>query len=215
MKKLYQAVLILVLTGLLPQPRLDAQEITGFHISPENITNTDEVLLIVTTGFPFTGCSLDSVHSFFACGAFSFDAFYNSDFQTGSCTRTDTISLGILSNGSYAISFRMYYLGWSQVDQADTFISVGVTGLDHLRGDAALPLHIWPNPSTGKVNINTRGIPCEIGIRHVSGRNVYAGGPAWSGNETISISLPPGIYVLTAGRQGKVLQQSKIIVAGP
>jgi hypothetical protein len=216
MKDLYHSLLILIIVTLLPTPRLNAQEITDFRVFPENITNTDEVLLIVTTGFPFTGCSLDSVHSFFACGAFSFDAFYNSDFQTGSCTRTDTISLGVLSNGSYVISYRMYYLGWSQVDQADTFITVGTTGLEQLTGDAVAPLRIWPNPSTGTVNISTGGgSPHDIGIRHISGKNVYATGPVWSGNETITISLPPGIYVCTAGRQGMVLQQSKLIVTRP
>ena len=92
-------IIILLTFTYLNTSSLSAQEITGLEIYPKNITSNDEVLLIISTSFPFLDCSLDSVHEFTGCGALSFDGFYNTGFEVGECSRTDTINMGMLANG--------------------------------------------------------------------------------------------------------------------
>jgi hypothetical protein len=154
--KLYKHVLLLCSFTALFATALHSQEISDFRIYPENQSNTDEVLLIITTSFPLTDCRLDSVHEFYACGAFAFDGFYNTGFTPGNCERTDTINLGILSDGMYIISYRMLYLGWTEVDKVDTLIVVGTTGINASAAETAEAFYIWPNPSKGRVSVNLR-----------------------------------------------------------
>ena len=208
-----QLTLILFLLLQLPTINLKAQEISGIEIYPENITNSDEVMMIITTSFPLTDCYLDSVNIFYACGAFSFDGFYSTGFNTGECERTDTMSLGVLANGPYLISYRMYYLGWAQVDQVDTFIVVGTTGIEHLSNrDAALS--IWPNPSPGRVNIGTDNrIFDRLTLSNIHGsftKNIQLNNQL--PNSINTISLPAGMYICTAFRNDQPISIKKFIV---
>ena len=154
--------LLIVTTAVFISINLDnsllfAQSISGIEIIPENPTNADEVMLIVHTSFEFEECGMDSIIPYFACGAFSFNGFYSSSFNTDTCFRSDTLSLGILENGMYILSYRMYYLGWTQVDQIDTSFVVGTTGLEKLSQQLErTQIKTWPNPSTGDVNILCR-----------------------------------------------------------
>jgi len=210
---LLKLTLLLFILTYLPTTLLEAQEISSLEIIPENITNNDEVLLIVTTSFPFLECNLDSVHIFYACGAFAFDGFYNTGFETGDCERTDTISLGMLPNGPYMISYRMYYLGWSQVDQVDTFITVGVTGIDHLTYNDD-PFRIWPNPSHGALNfkVDDQSID-KISIRNLTGSfSKLIEISDHSANTINTISLLPGMYICTALRKDHPVSIKKLIV---
>lgn len=194
---------------------LFGQEITSFKFIPEYPTNTDEIQLVVHTSFPFSNCRLDSVHPYFACGAFSWDAFYNTDFDPDSCDRSDTLSLGTLSNGMWVVSFRMHYLGWSQVDQLDTSIIVGTTGLSDnaLQGTDDL-MNIWPNPSTGIVNIRAKNSDVDrILIKGLSGTyHKEIDVRAQNGIKQNTVSLHAGIYICTAIAKDRTISVSKLIV---
>lgn len=194
---------------------LFGQSISGIEILPENPTNSDEVQLIVHTEFEFDECHLDSIVPYFACGAFTYNAFYSSNFTTDTCSRSDTVSLGVLTNGLYIISYRMYFFGWTQVDQLDTSIVVGTTGIgqaDHQNEKAQLK--IWPNPSIGKVHIRC-DIPeiDKLMIHSMTGRQIMS-----LSNENASeiwqntISLQAGEYICTAYRNNLPVEVSKIIV---
>lgn len=192
---------------------LKAQEITGVEIYPENISNTDEVLLMITSSFALTDCQLDSVHTFYACGAFAFDGFYSTAFVVGDCERTDTISLGVLPDGPYLISYRMYYLGWSQVDQVDTFITVGTTGLEHLSDNDA-SISIWPNPARGMINIKTENSSIDrLSLRSISGTFTKIIELSDQSPYSINtISLPAGMYICTSFRNDHPISIKKFIV---
>ncbi len=193
---------------------LNAQEISSLDIYPENPSNSDEILLIISTEFPFLDCKLDSVIMYYACGAFSFDGFYSTGFETGDCTRTDTVSLGVLPNGPYMISYRMYYLGWAQVDQADTFISVGAVGLEHLTIKQSSIIKIWPNPSHGQINLSIEDEKIDmIRISNMSGtyaRNIDIFEKP--GDKLRTLSLSAGTYVCTVFSNKELLYTSKFIV---
>lgn len=192
---------------------LNAQEITGIEILPENPGNTDEIRLVVHTAFPYSDCRLDSINPYFACGAFSYDAFYNTGFEMDSCESSDTVSLGVLNNGMYIISYRMYFLGWSQVDQADTFIVVGTTGLEHLSGTEN-GLRIWPNPSHGNLNIQTSGLEADL-LRIVNTADGHTKKITLDSNVPIQqneVSLKPGFYICTAFRNNAAVAVTKFIV---
>ncbi|MEN8224885.1 MAG: T9SS type A sorting domain-containing protein [Bacteroidota bacterium] len=191
-----------------------AQEISGFEVYPEHPTNADEILLVIHTTFPFLNCSLDSVNKFYACGAFSLDGFYSTNFTTGDCERTDTISLGLLSTGPYMISYRMYYLGWTQVDQADTFITVGAVGIEHLAKSSTAALKIWPNPSSGEVHISTEDDKIDkLHIQHISGLYSQSIDLEKENPNTINtVSLIPGMYICTTFSNDQAISMSKFIV---
>lgn len=193
---------------------LYAQEITGIELIPENPSYTDEILLVVHTAFPYSDCSLDSIHPYFACGAFSYDAFYNTGFDSDSCERSDTISIGVLNNGMYVISYRMYFLGWSQVDQADTFIVVGTTGIEHRLAGQDNTIRIWPNPSYGKVNIQSQGMSADmIRIERLSGGfSKEFKLDAITAIQQNEVYLQPGLYICTALKEKRILAVSKFIV---
>lgn len=215
MKRASVLILTLLLIVLinLPSLKLKAQEITGIEIYPENISNTDEVLIMISTSFPLSDCHLDSVNIFYACGAFAFDGFYSTGFETADCERTDTISLGAQPDGLYIISYRMYYLGWSQVDQIDTFITVGATGLEHLTGNDA-SINIWPNPAQGMVNIKTENNDIDrISLRSINGsftKIIELSNQSPSSINTIS--LPAGMYICTSFRNDHPISIKKFIV---
>jgi len=193
---------------------VQAQEITGMEIFPEYPTNADEILLIVNTSFPFLDCRLDSIHPFYACGAFSYDAFYGTGFTSGYCERTDTISLGTLDNGLYIMSYRMYYLGWSQVGQIDTSVSVGTTGIPGFDTEEDQSLSIWPNPSNGTIHISAHGEAIdEIRLNNASG--TYARSlelQSVQEEKEYTLYLPPGLYICTAISGGHPVSTSKFIV---
>lgn len=216
MRKAYlPALIMLLLIHILTNAgHLSAQQITGLEIIPENPGSSDDINMVIHTAFAFSPCHLDSVHPYYACGAFSFNAFYNSGFDSDSCERSDTIHLGMLSNGMYVISYRMYYLGWSQVDQVDTFIMVGPTGMEHhLMGDGS-GIKVWPNPSHGSVNILAAGLDADrIRILELSGKvvgeykidhhaNIYQ-------NE---VSLQAGTYLCTALKNNRIAGVARFIV---
>jgi len=190
------------------------QEITHVALYPENPTNTDEILLIVSTSFPMLDCRLDSIHPYYACGAFSFDAFYNTGFQVGNCERTDTISLGVLENGFYLITYRMLYLGWSQVDQADTTITVGTTGVSSLTTDEDEILLIFPNPSKGNINIRADLDKIDkLRIVNASGSFVSDIDIDNAQADVLNaISLLPGLYICTAFNNGRPVSSTRFIV---
>ena len=185
------------------------------ELFPENPTNSDEILMIVSTSFPFLDCSLDSLVTYFACGAYSFDAFYNTGFESGDCERTDTVNLGTLPNGLYMLSYRMYYLGWAQVDQADTSISIGdPTGIRINSNEENDILNIYPNPSHGSVNIMTKNTSVSrIRISNSSATIIHDlmldKGQI---NQVNTISLSPGLYLCTAFSDGYPTATAKIIV---
>jgi len=193
---------------------LQAQEIISVEITPEYPSNTEEIFLIVETSIPFLECRLDSVHPFYACGAFSFDAFYGSSFDIGSCERTDTLSLGILTNGLYVISYRMYFLGWSQVDQVDTSLTVGTTRISEVSSYHDQILKIWPNPSNERVNFSTDKYSVDqIRISNTSGSydKILNIDPAGA-DRLNTLSLPSGLYICTALSNGRIISTEKFIV---
>lgn len=207
-------VLIFLFTSIYLDSSLSyGQSISAVELLPENPTNADEVKLIVHTSFELAGCRLDSVTPYYACGAFSFNAYYSSDFDPDTCHRSDTISLGVLNNGMYVISYRMYYFGWTQVDQADTMIVVGTTGLNE-KDDRAKELSIWPNPSVGQVNILARSPEIDrIIIRRISGsvsQELRKEGISEIWQNTIS--LQAGSYVCTAYSEDLPVATARIIV---
>ena len=190
---------------------LNAQEISSFEIIPANPSNTDEVFVIVGTTFPFLDCSLDSVNHFYACGAYALDAFYSTGFDVGECERIDTISLGTLLSVACIISFRMYYLGWAQVDQIDTFVTVGTVGIDHLVQNRNQGIKIWPNPSSGKVNISMEDESLDqLSISQVTGSHVQLIDLNKKSLNTVYLS--PGTYICTAYRQKQPISISRLII---
>jgi len=190
---------------------INAQEISNFEIIPENPGTSDEVFFIVTTSFSFVDCTLDSVHHFYACGAYAMDAFYSTGFDLGDCERTDTISMGNLVTGPCMISFRMYYLGWSQVDQVDTFITVGSVGIDHLIQGSEKEIKIWPNPSYGRVNFSVENkLIDKLFITQITGNFKMVIDLKQENLNTVS--LLPGMYVCTAFHDEQPISVSKFIV---
>jgi hypothetical protein len=199
---------------LLLNTSIFSQEIAGIEIIPENPSGSDEVFLIVETSFPFLDCTLDSVHHFYACGAYALDGFYNTGFETGECQRTDTISLGNLPTGPCLITYRMYYLGWSQVDQIDTFITVGTVGIDKLVEQSSPNIKIWPNPSKGKINLEIKNKEIDkLTVRSISGTYSETIDLNLLTNKTINtISLQAGMYICTAYSKDYPISMSKFIV---
>lgn len=216
MKKTIQPLflLLLLITFYNTASTLIAQEITGYEIIPENPSNADEVILIVHTSFPFLDCRLDSLHNFYACGAFAFDGFYGTGFEIGDCSRSDTVSMGVLPNGPYQISYRMYYLGWAQVDQIDTFITVGTTGLVHLMEQDEPSLVIMPIPARGHVKISVESHQANrLLIHDNTGRPVFDQGIINDGtNADLNVSLPPGMYICTAFKDGSLVTSRRFII---
>ena len=199
---------------MLPPDHLIAQEITGYQIFPENPTSSDEISLVVQTSFSFMDCRLDSLHEYYACGAFAFDGFYGTGFVSGDCSRSDTISIGTLPNGPYQISYRMYYLGWAQVDQIDTFITVGTTGIDHRFDEASVGLKITPNPSRGQVNIVVDNGPVDrLRIYSIAGITVFDSQIRKDGlNDNLDVSLTPGMYICVCFNGEIPLLRRKFII---
>ena len=190
---------------------LYAQEITGVEIIPEYPTSSDEILFVVSTSIPFLECRLDSLHPYFACGAFAYDGFYGSSFDTGPCERSDTINIGPLPNGFYPLTYRMYFLGWAQVDQVDTLITVGAVGLSEFATYKAV-LNIWPNPSTGMVNILPEEQVDRIDVYTSTGQLLESYELNSSDFEQIRLSLPAGLYICTPFRDGLPLPAQRLIV---
>lgn len=207
---LFGAILI---STYLNASSLKAQEITSFEIYPPYPTSSDDIRLIVGTSFFMQGCTLDSVVLYYACGAFALDGFYNTAFDPGACERIDTISLGMIANGGYALTYRMYYLGWSEVDKIDTSLTVGTTGLEH-REISENAIRIWPNPSNGNVNIEI--LDNEIDAIRISNMNGSYLKDVELGSEEKNLlnilSLSPGMYICTASRNHKPVHTSKFIV---
>jgi hypothetical protein len=206
---IFTALLILICSYL--NNSLYAQEISGVEIIPEYPTNSDEILFVVSTTFPLLDCRLDSLHPYFACGAFAYDAFYGSSFESGNCERTDTIILGPLQNGFYPITYRMYYLGWSQVDQVDTVITVGTVGQKEYDGENT-SLKIWPNPSTGLVNILPEAQIDRINVYTSTGQLLETYELNNDEFEQIRLSLPAGLYICTPIRNGLPLPAQRLLV---
>ena len=190
------------------------QQITGYEIYPEYPSNTDEVFLVIHGSFDFLDCRLDSIHEFYACGAYACDGFYGTSFTPGDCSCSDTISMGILPNGPCLITYRMYYLGWSQVDQIDTFITVGTTGIEHLAMAGPEKMLIAPNPSRGQFSV--RQIPentDRIHIHNTAGTLVYEHiSDEFAVLDNLSVSLPAGTYICTAYRDHIPITRRKVIV---
>jgi hypothetical protein len=211
---------LIVLTAFFIYINLDnsllfAQSISSIEIIPENPTSMDEVMLVVHTSFEFEDCRLDSLTPYFACGAFSFNGFYSSSFNADSCFRSDTLSLGVLENGMYIISYRMHYLGWTQVDHIDTSFVVGTTGLEKLVYQAERKqIKTWPNPSTGDVHImcSTPDID-KIMVHSIHGQQCMIlskedRSEIWQN----TISLQAGNYICTAYKNDFPVAVTKIIV---
>lgn len=203
----------LLISTYLYDSSLKAQEITSFEIYPPNPSSSDEVRLIVGTSFFMQGCTLDSVVIYYACGAFALDGFYNTAFDPGACERTDTISLGMIANGGYALTYRMYYLGWTEVDKIDTSLTVGTTGLRH-RELSENTIRIWPNPSNGNVNIEILENEVDaIRISNMSGSYLKEVQLENDEKNLLNIlSLSPGMYICTASRNHKPVHTTKFIV---
>lgn len=202
--------MLIIISSNLIYP-VQAQEIISVEILPEYPTSADEVLFVVSTSFPFLECRLDSLHPFFACGAFAYDAFYGSSFDTGLCERTDTVNLGVLEDGFYPITYRMYFLGWSQVDQVDTVISVGAVGLNEQKHNNSV-LKVWPNPSNGILNILPEEKADRIHIYTYGGQLVETYEIGNREIEQITVSLPAGLYICTPILDGKPLPAQRLIV---
>ena len=210
-KNIYSFVIFLFIICSYLNNSLFSQEITGVEILPEYPTSADHIMFVVSTSFPFLECTLDSLHPYFACGAFAYDAFYGSSFDTGDCERTDTITLGQLPNGFYPITYRMYFLGWSQVDQVDTVITVGAVGIAEKKADES-SIKIWPNPSPGIVNILPDIRIDQLQIHNSGGQLIKTHEISRSGYEQITLSLPAGLYICTPFRDGLPLPAQRFIV---
>ena len=206
-------ICILLTSTYLNTSRLYAQEITGIEIIPEIISSNDDVFMVISTSFPFLDCSLDSIHEFFGCGALSWDGFYNTGFETGDCSRSDTINIGMLPNGPYLISYHMYYLGWAQVDQIDTFITVGTTGIEHLK-EGNSSIRIWPNPSHGMINISVEEQAVDrLMISSLDG--MYSKEISFTEHTAQinnKLSLPPGMYICTSFSKDRPISRNKFII---
>ena len=213
MAKTLQLLLILFVCVIQCKP-VFSQEIANVEIIPENPTNADEILLIVSTSFPLLECSLDSVHSNYACNAFSFDAFYSTEFSLGDCNRTDTLSLGVLNNGLYLITYRMYYFGWSEVDRLDTAITIGTTGIPGSEQDNEKILSIWPNPANGDINIKADPVSVDqLSITSASGSLVKNFDlRTEKAHSHITRQFPAGLYICTALYQGRPVTSKRFIV---
>jgi hypothetical protein len=209
-KNIYFITFVVLIICSYLNKSVQAQEISHVEILPEYATSADEILFVVSTTFPFIDCRLDSIHPFFACGAFAYDAFYGSSFDTGACESTDTIKLGTLPNGFYPITYRMYYLGWSQVDQVDTTIIVGVVGMDEFSQNTT-DMKIWPNPSRGQVNIATNDDLDRIVISTTSGVTVKTL-DIQQGVHQFKLTLPAGLYICTPIRNGKPISAKRMVV---
>jgi hypothetical protein len=207
---LTSAFLLVVICSYLNKS-VQAQEISGVEILPEYPTSADDILFVVSTTFPLQECRLDSLYTSSACGAFSYDAFYGTSFDIGDCERSDTIHLGQLQNGFYPITYRMYFMGWSQVDQVDTVVTVGAVGLSET-DKKEKPLKIWPNPSSGMVNIVPGSAIDRIHIHTSSGQLVETYEINKRESEQISISLAAGLYICTPIRDGLPLRAHSLIV---
>lgn len=209
----YLLLAALLVSTYINASSLKAQEITSFEIYPAYPSNTDEVLLIVGTSFFMQGCALDSVVIYYACGAYALDGFYNTAFEPGDCERTDTISLGTIANGGYALTYRMYYLGWTEVDKVDTFLTVGTTGLEHL-DFVEESIRIWPNPSHGEINIEIQDNEIEaLRISNITGSYQEEFDIKNEESNLLNIlSLPAGLYICTASKHEKPVLSTKFIV---
>lgn len=132
----------------------------------------------------------------------------------------DTIGDGYLLMGSTT----SYGAGGSDLfmvrTDADGFTSSGFVqssfdplSVDELN-DEALPLMLFPNPSSGEFEFSANGIPQRLTILDALGRMVESRGDLQGATEHSS-ALPSGLYTVEILCQGGELRRGRIIIERP
>lgn len=97
------------------------------------------------------------------------------------------------------------------VDQDETFAYSRIRSIKF--DDNAMDLSVYPNPSSGKLNIRNYATVKEMVISDLNGRSVYQSGSFSTGNGTVDIkNLVQGMYIVKITRLNGEFSTHKVVI---
>jgi hypothetical protein len=222
MKKCMSITLLLILAFSVSR----AQWINTLIVKPANPTTADNIQVIVDAMFPSAGCSDWYIAGQSQLGSdFHFDVVNCIGMLSVICYNYDTIDMGNLAAGSYAVMVRLNAGSGSapcspsyQWRSDTVYFSVSPwTGIHELQKDNGL--HVYPNPAlAGRCTISLSDDICNdqqlgILISDMNGRTVKCSSvPAGSNELLINGDLQPGIYMIRITGAARSVSPVRLVV---
>lgn len=160
----------------------------------------DIIKLISHVGLPQSNCPLDSSLVSVNSGIISVYTFHSSGWQTTPCTAIDTLTIGVLNEGTYELHYHAGRTSSLAIHDIDTIVFEvqGVTGLQSFKNPAH-EIKIYPNPSSGSflVEFETKFTNSTVEVYDVLGKKVFSSLINEIGNVKAKIDIsgfPVGIY---------------------
>lgn len=205
---------ILLATLLFGSAMAMGQNIDQLYIqNTDPILPTDEVSVIATTWFPYSGCPLVYSQIWQSNDTVHVNIVHEMGLAAAICNSEDTTSLGSFAPGTYKVAYQLVVEGWSLdpevYDSAYTEFTVQtVTGLED--EDDGIALEVFPNPCTEYIQV-TSDYTGNAQIFNLQGQLVkttFLNG----GTQTVSTNeFEAGVYLLSVS-QGNATGSKVFIV---
>lgn len=192
-----------------------SQVVNSISIIPLNPVSTDTIRLI--SNFSYYGnCSVGLVNvTIYQSGSnISILPEYCGFGESSLCNTVDTFTLGVLSDGNYTLNIE-YHQGTvcgggfdSIISSIDSSFQIGTLSNNSIRGSEN-EIHIYPNPTTGTIEMSTEFIVEKISLFDISGKETVI---IMKDNRVDLHSLGPGFYILRIRSEKGELHLKKIVV---
>lgn len=190
--------LLSIVATLLLLSQLNAQVINSLNIIPSQPTENDVVEVVAHTYFPYSGCPMISSSVNISGNSIDVVALHSMGMLTTICSSIDTLTIGMLSPGSYQLIYHLGDQGWTVIYDTDT-INFTVQPVTGIASYSSPFIRLYPNPLTASslLEIDAQHyVPgAELHIYDLLGRQVKRIRTAGSTTSIMCEDLETGLYL--------------------